>query len=118
MIGVAGQADRLARPSAPVGRSGGRIAGAERHDECRALTDARAADFDVASMQPNQIVNDRQTEPETTVSTRRRAVSLPEPIEHVRQKGGIDADAGVRDLDPNALVDLGRAAPRCGRRSA
>ena len=87
----------------------GAVAGAERHDERRALTDARAADLDLAAVQPHQIVDDRQTEPETTVSTRRRAVGLPEPIEHVRQKGGIDADAGVRDLDPDALVDARRA---------
>ena len=95
----------------------GAIAGTERHDECRTLTDARAADLDVAAVQPDQIVDDRQAEPETTVSTCRRAVRLPEPIEHVRQKSGIDADAGIHDLDPDALVDLAPRSPRCGRHS-
>ena len=45
-------------------------------------------------MQLNQIVNDRQAEPEPSVDGR-RAVRLAEPIEHVRQECGIDADARV-----------------------
>ena len=107
--GVARQADRFAQPPSPVGRTNGPVAGTERHDERRALTDARAADLDLAAVQPDQIVDDRQAEPETAVSTCRRAVGLPEPIEHVRQERGIDADAGIRDLDPDALVDSRRA---------
>ena len=110
---MAGQAHRLARPSSALGRTGGFVAGAERHHEGRSLTDAGAADFDLAAVQPHQIVDDRQTEPQAAVSTRRRAVRLPEAIEHVGQKGGIDADAGVRDFDPDA-----RVGPRRGDRDA
>jgi len=104
--GVAGQADALARPPSAVGRTSGRLAGMKRQNECRTLVDARAADFDVASMELNEIVNNRETEPEPPMPARRRAVRLPEPIEYVRQEPGIEADAGVRHLDPNALVDL------------
>ena len=108
--GVARQADRscaAARAGRPHGRAH-RLA-LQRHDERRALADAGAAHLDLAAVQPHQIVHDRQAEPEAAVATRRRAVGLPEAVEHVRQKGGIDADAGIRDLDPDAPVDLRRA---------
>ena len=96
-----------ARPRRSVARPGA-VAGPERHDECRALIEAGAAHFDVASVQQHQVVHDRQTESQTTVSARRGAVSLPEPIEHMWQKCGLDADAGIHHLDLNAPYRLVR----------
>ena len=84
---------------------GGAALAAQRHGEGRALADAGAAHVDVAAVQPHEIVDDRQPEPETAVAARRRAVGLAEAIEHVRQERAVDADAGVGDLDANAVAD-------------
>ena len=103
---------RLDRPCAAAARRSAARAGAS---PARSVTTnvapwptPGAAHLDLAAVQPHQIVDDRQAEAEPAVAPRRRAVGLPEPIEHVRQKRAVDADAGIGDFDPDALVDLRR----------
>ena len=69
------------------------------HGECRALADAGALGVHRAAVHADQIVDDRQTQPEAAVRARRAAVALTEALEHVRQKAGIDAASGIGDDD-------------------
>src|SRR5262245_7190262 len=89
-----------------IRRDGWIFAGAERHDERRALIDAWARDFNLAAVQPDEIVDDRQPQPETTVPARGRTVRLAKSVEDVRKKGGIDADPAIGDRNADAPINL------------
>ena len=62
----------------------------------------------MASVQPNKVVHDRETESEATISPCGRAVSLSKPIKYVGQKCRIDTDACVHNLDLNPGAGLSR----------
>src|ERR1043165_3059173 len=58
-----------------------------------------------AAVQLDEVTNDRESESQTTVVSRRRAVCLAEAIEDVRQEVGPDADAGIIHDDLHVRVD-------------
>src|SRR3954453_11118702 len=75
------------------------------HEAC-ALIAARTVGGHPASVQVDQVTHDRETQTEAALRARGAAVSLPEAIEHVREKRGIDPDAGIGDGDLYAFVLL------------
>src|SRR5690349_22387633 len=66
---------------------------------------ARTVSHHGAAMQLNEMSHDCEPESETAVSPRRRSVSLPETIEDVRQKVGLDPDARVVHCDLNMRIN-------------
>ena len=48
------------------------------------------------AVQFGKLTGDRQPQPQTAVFTREPAVTLPEPIEDMRQERGVDAASRVR----------------------
>src|SRR3954471_22271017 len=59
-----------------------------------------------ASVQVDQVTHDRETQTEAALRARSAAFSLPEAIEHVREKRGIDPDSRIGDGDLHAFVLL------------
>jgi hypothetical protein len=55
-------------------------------------------------VQLDQVAHDREPETEAAVGAGGRRVGLPEALEDVRQEGGIDATAAVRDPDLRVRV--------------
>src|SRR5205085_7131344 len=77
---------------------------------------------DDAAVQFNQVPHDREAETESAVCARRRAVSLAEAFEHVRQKLWRDPRASIADADLRVRavlrdVDTNHAAIRGELRS-
>ena len=56
-------------------------------------------------MELDELLDDGEAQAEAAVHARRRGVLLPEALEHVREKIGPDADAGVRHADLDVGVD-------------
>src|SRR5207244_12316858 len=73
--------------------------------EGRAPTVAVAVDANRAAVQLDDVTDDRQTEPESAVGPGGRALRLPEPVEDVRQEGGLDPLTGVAHGDLDVRVD-------------
>src|SRR5262249_60075331 len=71
----------------------------QAHVERAPLSNSRALRPDRAAMQLDEMTDDRETETEAALRPGRRRVGLPEALEDVRQKGGIDATTTVHDLD-------------------
>lgn len=72
----------------PVHRDRRHFAGSRRYDEGRTLADTGPRHFNVATVKPHEIVNDRQAQPEPAVPTRGRGVRLAESVEDVGRKAG------------------------------
>ena len=77
----------------------------QAHDERRALALAGALGPHRAAVQLDQLLDDRQAQPQPAVAAGRRGVGLAEPLEDVRQELGPDAHAGVDDGDLDVRVD-------------
>ena len=80
-----------------------------------AAIDAGALGADRSFLRLDEVAGDEQAEAETADRTRRRAVALAEPLEHVRQGRGVDADAGVHDrtsmLPPADTISIATRPP-------
>ena len=63
--------------------------------ERRARAFARALGADRAAVQLDQLLDDRQAQPQAAVAAGGGGVGLAEAVEHVRQELGRDALAGV-----------------------
>src|SRR5262245_6767446 len=67
----------------------------QTYSKCRPPLLAFALHVHAAVMQLNQMTHNRQTQTETALRTRRRAIGLPEAIENVGNKFGRNANAGI-----------------------
>jgi len=56
-------------------------------------------------VQLDEMTHDRETQPEPTVSPRRRTIRLAKPLKHMRQKLRTDTDARVTHDDLDVFVD-------------
>src|SRR4029078_10610672 len=64
-----------------------------------ALALALAARLDRSAVQVDQLLHDREPEPEPAEAARRRRVGLAEAIEEMRQEVRADPDARIADLE-------------------
>ena len=76
----------------------------------RAAAPGCALGADRAAHQLDELARDREAEAGAAVSARRRDVGLRERLEHPLERLGLDADAGVGDLD--AQYGLSRSVAR------
>src|SRR4029079_3403180 len=86
--------------------------------EGRATTQAITVGFDAAMVKLRQVTSDRQTEAETAMSTRERAVRLFETLKHLWQEGLLDPFTVVADAQYDVLglgVDLDGDGGALGR---
>ena len=86
-----------------VGRLVGQRAQRQIEPEPRALAQF-ALQVDLAAVQLDQPLDQRQAQPGAAEFARRRAVDLHEPLEDPVALRLVDADAGVGDRDPHAVV--------------
>ena len=60
-------------------------------------------------VETDEIVHDCEAESKAAIESRRSTVRLTKTVEHMRQKAGVDSNAGVFDFDAN-VVGLPRGA--------
>ena len=75
------------------------------HAERGALIDTAARRFDGAAVHLRQLPGNRQAQAQSAALARDAGIRLTEPLEHVRQELGRDADAGIADRDFDVRVD-------------
>src|ERR1700732_5139060 len=71
----------------------------------RSLPEPAAFGPDVAAMQFDQLLDDRQSESQPSMSTSCRRISLLKPFENIRQKIRCDAFTGISDADFHVWVE-------------
>jgi hypothetical protein len=71
----------------------------QSYRERRALVSTVAVRLDRSTVHLHEMAHDRESESEPAMRARTRGIPLPECIEDVRQKGGIDAAARVADAE-------------------
>src|SRR3981081_4712064 len=78
-----------------------RIGGDERATDSKGspLPDPAAFDVDVTAVQFDQLLDYRQSELQSAMSTSCRGIPLLKPVENIRQKIGCDAFTGINDAD-------------------
>src|ERR1700726_1520736 len=77
------------------------IGGNERESNSKGspLSDSAAFDVDVAAVQFYQLLDYRQSEPQSAMSTSYRGIPLLKPVENIRQEIGCDTFTSINDAD-------------------
>src|SRR5262245_59000625 len=65
---------------------------------------AGALGAQTAAVKLDELLRDREPEPEAAIDSARGTVFLREPVEHLRQEGGRDPDAGIADRQLDVRV--------------
>ena len=76
---------------------------ANRHGEGRAAA-FLARDRDAAAMEPRQLLHERQADARAFVRPGSTVLDAVEPLEHARQVGLGNADAGIGDAQLDAIA--------------
>src|SRR6202011_3940503 len=88
-----------------LGRIGIACSEGQMNSKRRSLPEPAAFGPDVAAMQFDQLLDDRQSESQPSMSTSCRRISLSKPFENIRQKIRCDAFTGISYADFHVWVE-------------